>query len=61
MVKWLLEAGADVNLMDRHGQTSIFLACQNVDVACMRAISDGIADDKSKVRLDLRNFQGVLF
>ena len=50
-----------MNLMDRHGQTSIFLACQNVDVACMRAISDGIADDKSKVRLDLRNFQGVLF
>ena len=58
MVKWLTESRADVNLMDRNGQTSLHLACKNADVACVKAICEAIGGEKSRVELDLRNFQG---
>lgn len=61
MVKWLVEAGADVNLMDRHGQTSLLLACKYEDIACVKAICDAVGEDKNKVKVDSRNFQGAIW
>lgn len=59
VVKWLTDSGADVNLMDRNGQTSLHLACKNADVACVKAICEAVGGEKSRIKLDLRNFQGL--
>ena len=58
MVGKLIEGGADVNLMDRHGQTPLHLACQEGDVNCVCAIRDVTQISRFKVRLDLKNSQG---
>lgn len=58
IVKKLIEGGADVNLMDRHGQTALHLACQGGDVNCVYAIRDVTQGSRFQIRLDLKNFQG---
>ena len=58
IVKKLIEGGADVNLMDRHGQTALHLACQDSDVNCVHAIRDVTQGSRVQIRLDLKNFQG---
>ena len=58
IVKKLIEGGADVNLMDRHGQTALHLACQDSDVNCVHAIRDVTQGSRAQIRLDLKNFQG---
>ena len=58
IVKKLIEGGADVNLMDRHGQTALHLACQDSDVNCVHAIRDVTQGSRVQMRLDLKNFQG---
>lgn len=58
LVKKLIEGGADVNLMDRHGQTALHLACQDGDVNCVHAIRDVTQGSRFQIRLDLKNFQG---
>ena len=58
IVKKLIEGGADVNLMDRHGQTALHLACQDSDVNCVHAIRDVTRGSRVQIRLDLKNFQG---
>lgn len=60
LVKKLIEGGADVNLMDRHGQTALHLACQDGDVNCVHAIRDVTHNCRVQIRLDLKNFQGKL-
>lgn len=60
MVRQLIEGGADVNLMDRHGQTPLHLACQDDDVNCVHTIRD-VANTKrvSQIKLELKNSQGL--
>lgn len=58
LVKKLIEGGADVNLMDRHGQTALHLACQDGDVNSVHAIRDVTQGSHFQIRLDLKNFQG---
>ena len=58
IVKKLIEGGADVNLMDRHGQTALHLACQDSDVNCVHAIRDVTQGSRVQIKLDLKNFQG---
>lgn len=58
IVRKLIEGGADVNLMDRHGQTALHLACQDGDVNCVNAIRDVTQGSRVQIRLDLKNFQG---
>ena len=58
IVKKLIEGGADVNLMDRHGQTALHLACQDGDINCVHAIRDVSQGIRVQIRLDLKNFQG---
>ncbi|KAL9965871.1 hypothetical protein ACROYT_G029725 [Oculina patagonica] len=58
IVKRLIEGGADVNLMDRHGQTALHLACQDGNVNCVYAIRDVTKSNRVEIRLDLKNFQG---
>lgn len=58
LVEKLVEGGADVNLMDRHGQTALHLACQNGDINSVFAIRDVTHRCHLQIRLDLKNFQG---
>lgn len=58
LVEKLVEGGADVNLMDRHGQTALHLACQNGDIHSVLAIRDVTHRCHMQIRLDLKNFQG---
>ena len=58
LVEKLVEGGADVNLMDRHGQTALHLACQNGDINSVFAIRDVTHRCHMQIRLDLKNFQG---
>ena len=58
IVKRLIEGGADVNLMDRHGQTALHLACQEGDVNCVYTIRDVTQSNRVEIKLDLKNFQG---
>ena len=58
MVKKLIEGGADVNLLDRHGQTALHLACQASDVNCVYAIRDVTRSSRINIQLDLKNSQG---
>ena len=58
IVKKLIEGGADVNLMDRHGQTALHLACPDDDVNCVHAIRDVTQSSRVQMRLDLKNYQG---
>jgi len=58
IVKKLIEGGADVNLMDRNGQTALHLACQDGDINCVHVIRDVTQGNRVQIRLDLKNFQG---
>ena len=58
MVRKLIEGGADVNLMDRHGQTALHLACQAGDVNCVYAIRDVTRISRNNIQLELKNSQG---
>ena len=58
MVRKLIEGGADVNLMDRHGHTAFHLACQEDDVNCVHVIRDVTQISRVKIRLELKNSQG---
>lgn len=58
LVERLVEGGADVNLMDRHGQTALHLACQDGDINSVFAIRDVTHRCHLRIRLDLKNFQG---
>lgn len=59
IVRKLIEGGADINLMDRHGQTALHLACQEDDLNCVYAIRDASQTSRVKLRLDLKNSQGL--
>ena len=59
MVRKLIESGADVNLMDRHGQTALHLACQDNDVNCVYAMRDVTRiNSVAEIQLELKNSKG---
>ncbi|XP_068731937.1 B-cell lymphoma 3 protein homolog isoform X1 [Montipora capricornis] len=60
MVRKLIESGADVNLMDRHGQTALHLACQDNDVNCVYAMRDVTRiNSVAEIQLELKNSKGL--
>ncbi|XP_068687147.1 B-cell lymphoma 3 protein homolog isoform X3 [Montipora foliosa] len=60
MVRKLIESGADVNLMDRHGQTALHLACQDNDVNCVYAMRDVTRiNSVAEIQLELKNSKAV--
>ena len=59
MVVWLLNHGADVNTIDRNGQTPLHLACKNADVEDIRAMREARPKGNvNPINVDLKNFEG---
>lgn len=50
---------ADVNAIDRNGQTALHLACKNADVEDIHALRKITPKDSEKsINVDLKNFEG---
>ncbi|CAB4029557.1 B-cell lymphoma 3 homolog isoform X1 [Paramuricea clavata] len=59
IVEYLMLHEADVNAIDRNGQTALHLACKNADVEDIHALRKITPKDSEKsINVDLKNFEG---
>lgn len=56
LVKLLLSHGASPMALDRHGQTSVHLACEHGSPRCLRELLEGGSD---RPDLEARNYEGL--
>ncbi|XP_074836720.1 B-cell lymphoma 3 protein [Carettochelys insculpta] len=56
LVKLLLSRGASPMALDRHGQTSVHLACEHGSPQCLRELLEGGSD---RPDLEARNYEGL--
>ncbi|XP_070548474.1 B-cell lymphoma 3 protein-like isoform X2 [Ptychodera flava] len=56
MVRLLVMVGADGNLTDRNGQTSVHLACQRSNMECLHSVT---TCSRHPVDLDAKNYEGL--
>ena len=59
VVDLLIKNGADVNAIDRNGQTALHLACKNADVEDIQAMRNATKDTENSIIVDLKNFEGI--
>ncbi|CAB4039579.1 B-cell lymphoma 3, partial [Paramuricea clavata] len=60
IVEYLMLHEADVNAIDRNGQTALHLACKNADVEDIHALRNITPKDSEKsINVDLKNFEGL--
>ena len=59
IVEFLLEHGAEANVIDRNGQTALHLACKNADLENIQAMRKFKPEDSEKsIKVDLKNYEG---